>query len=106
VDSGYWPLYRFDPARESAGEHPFPLDSKQPTMPLRDFAAQEGRYSLLARSKPDLAERLMTLAQEDVNERWHLYEQLAGVERHAPDDSITRGAETEKTVTPAEEELP
>jgi pyruvate-ferredoxin/flavodoxin oxidoreductase len=106
VDSGYWPLYRYDPARETAGEHQFLLDSKQPTMPLRDFAAQEGRYSLLARSKPELAERLMTLAQEDVNERWHLYEQLAGVERHAPDDSITRGADTEKTVAPAEEELP
>ena len=82
------------------------LDSKAPSMPLREFAAQEGRYSLLARSKPDLAERLMTLAQEDVNERRHLYEQLAGVERHTPDDSITKSADAEQAMGPAEEELP
>ena len=105
VDSGYWPLYRFDPARESAGEHPFLLDSRQPSLPLREFAAQEGRYSLLARSKPDLAERLMTLAQEDVDERWRLYQQLAGVERHAPDGSIDKVADADQMVAPAEEEL-
>jgi pyruvate-ferredoxin/flavodoxin oxidoreductase len=107
VDSGYWPLYRFDPSRETAGEHPFLLDSKDPTVPLREFAAQEGRYTLLARSKPELAERLMTLAQEDVDERWHLYKQMAGVERHTPDDTITTtSADTQPNVGPAEEELP
>jgi pyruvate-ferredoxin/flavodoxin oxidoreductase len=104
VDSGYWPLYRFDPGREAAGEHPFLLDSKTPSMPLRDFAAKEGRYSLLARSKPELAQRLMTVAQEDVDERWRLYEQLAGVERHTPDENIVSGAPSEMLAA-AEEEL-
>jgi pyruvate-ferredoxin/flavodoxin oxidoreductase len=111
VDSGYWPLYRFDPRSEAEGNHPFVLDSKAPTIPLREFAAKEGRYSLLARSKPEVAERLMTLAQADVDERRHLYEQMAGVERHAPNDSITvdghavaaRVGTQEKD---AEEELP
>ena len=107
VDSGYWPLYRFDPAREAAGEHPFLLDSRAPTIPLSDFAAKEGRYSLLARSRPDVAQRLMKLAQQDVDERRHLYEQMAGVERHAPAEAPPDGAagETEKRVE-VEEELP
>ena len=57
-------------------------DRRSPNdIPLKDFAAKEGRYSLLARSKPQLAERLMDLAQEDVNERRRLYEQMAGIER-------------------------
>jgi pyruvate-ferredoxin/flavodoxin oxidoreductase len=84
VDSGYWPLYRFDPGREAEGEHPFMLDSRAPTIPLREFAAKEGRYSILGRSQPDLAARLMDMAQADVDERRRLYEQLAGVERHQP----------------------
>jgi pyruvate-ferredoxin/flavodoxin oxidoreductase len=106
VDSGYWPLYRFDPRTEIEGKHPLVLDSKAPTMPLREFAAKEGRYTLLARSKPELAERLMTIAQADVDERRRLYEQMAGVERHAPDDTISSNGHA---VTPAkelEEELP
>jgi pyruvate-ferredoxin/flavodoxin oxidoreductase len=106
VDSGYWPLYRFDPKREGAGEHPFVLDSRAPTMQLKDFAAKEGRYSLLARSKPELAGRLMDLAQKDVNERWHVYEQMAGVERHAPDDSIAKQADPAEKGGAVEEELP
>ncbi len=105
VDSGYWPLYRFDPARETAGEHPFLLDSKAPTMPLADFAKQEGRYSLLARSKPELAQTLMSVAQQDVDERWHLYQQLAGVERHAPNGSIVNGAAESQPAAATEEEL-
>ncbi len=105
VDSGYWPLYRFDPSRGSTGEHPFLLDSRTPSIPLRDFAAKEGRYSLLARSKPELSERLMKLAQDDVTERWHLYEQMAGVERHAPDDAIAKSADPNEKVGPVEEDL-
>ncbi len=111
VDSGYWPLYRFDPRIESQGMHPLVLDSKAPTIPLRDFAAKEGRYSLLARSKPEVAERLMTIAQADVNERRHLYEQMAGVERHSPDDSMNKNGDTEparggSSNLEPEEELP
>lgn len=106
VDSGYWPLYRFDPRRETAGEHPFVLDAKAPSMPLSEFAAKEGRFTLLARSKPELAQRLMALAQDDVTERWHLYEQMAGVERHSPDDTITRNEDQIDEVSVPEEELP
>ncbi|MFI5283056.1 MAG: pyruvate:ferredoxin (flavodoxin) oxidoreductase [Candidatus Dormibacterales bacterium] len=108
VDSGYWPLYRFDPRRGTAGMPPLVLDSKAPTIPLRDFASKEGRYSLLARSKPALAERLMGIAQADVDERRHLYEQMAGVARHAPNDTINGDGQPEpaRAGADAEEELP
>jgi pyruvate-ferredoxin/flavodoxin oxidoreductase len=106
VDSGYWPLYRFDPAREASGEHPFLLDSRAPSIPLQEFAAKEGRYSLLARSKPELAGRLMTLAQADVNERRHVYEQMAGIARNAPDASALQGADPVEKNGAVEEELP
>jgi pyruvate-ferredoxin/flavodoxin oxidoreductase len=81
VDSGYWPLYRFDPAHSEVGEHPLRLDSKKPSIPLKVFTSKEARYAMLARSDPERAERLSREAQDDVDARRHLYEQLAGVER-------------------------
>jgi pyruvate-ferredoxin/flavodoxin oxidoreductase len=81
VRSGYWPLYRYDPA---ATVSPFHLDSKAPTIPLSQFTGQETRFGILARTSPDRFDRLMDEAQRDVRERWRLYEQLAGVSRSAP----------------------
>jgi pyruvate-ferredoxin/flavodoxin oxidoreductase len=84
VDSGYWPLYRFDPRLED--HHPFHLDSKKPSIPFKEFAWQEARFAMLARSQPEEAERLFRLAQEDIDERWSLYEQLADIERNVQGD--------------------
>jgi pyruvate-ferredoxin/flavodoxin oxidoreductase len=83
VKSGYWPLFRFHPG---AGEHdhPFQLDSKAPTIPVREFTSREERFAMLAGKDPELADRLLDLAQDDVDERWRYYEQLATVERTAP----------------------
>jgi pyruvate-ferredoxin/flavodoxin oxidoreductase len=83
VRSGYWPLYRYRPSLEEH-EHPFQLDSAPPATPLREFAMQEARYAVLARSDPERAAELMALAQADVDERWRYYAQLAGVERTIP----------------------
>ncbi len=83
VRSGYWPLYRYSPQAETEGL-PFHLDSKPPSMKLRDFALTEARFAMVARSEPEEFEHLMARAQEDVDERWKLYEQLAGVQRAAP----------------------
>jgi pyruvate-ferredoxin/flavodoxin oxidoreductase len=84
VRSGYWPLYRYDPRHATTGDRAFRLDSKKPTIPVREFASTEGRFAMLQRSRPEEAEALLRLAQRDVDERWHFYEQLAGVERTAP----------------------
>ena len=86
VDSGYWPLYRFDPRNEEAGEHALRLDSKKPSIPLKAFTSKEARYAMLTRSDPDRAERLAREAQNDVDARRHLYEQLAGVDRSTSHD--------------------
>jgi pyruvate-ferredoxin/flavodoxin oxidoreductase len=81
ADSGYWPLYRYDPRLD----HPFQLDSRAPKLPLAEFTGKEARFAMLARSRPAEAERLAEQAQRDVSERWHLYEQMAGIE-HTPED--------------------
>jgi pyruvate-ferredoxin/flavodoxin oxidoreductase len=85
VASGYWPLYRYHPSPEP-GTHPFSLDSKKPTVKLHEFQENETRFAVLERSDPDRAQHLQALAQADVDERWHYYEQLAGVERSIPVD--------------------
>jgi len=99
VTSGYWPLYRFHPSPEE-GSHPFKLDSKKPTMPVRAFALQEGRFSMLARSRPELSEQLLNMAQADVDERWHYYEQLAGLERTVPQEPVLVDDEDEIAASP------
>jgi pyruvate-ferredoxin/flavodoxin oxidoreductase len=81
ITSGYWPLYRYDPRSAHDGSKPFHLDSRKPTTSFRDFALKEGRYAMLARANPAQAERLLELAQKDIDERWHFYEQMAGIER-------------------------
>ena len=83
VDTGYWPLYRYDPRHAEAGEHPFRLDSRPPKLPLTEFTSREARFAMLGRSRPAEAAELAALAQHDVDERWHVYEQLAEIE-HEP----------------------
>ena len=81
VDTGYWPLYRYDPRHVEAGEHPFRLDSRAPKLPVSEFMASEARFAMLKRAHPAEAAELGELAQRDVDERWHLYEQVARIER-------------------------
>ena len=83
VKAGYWPLYRYRPTSDEH-EHPFQLDSAAPSIPLREFALQEARYAMLARSDPARSEMLLDLAQDAIDERWRYYEQLADVERRVP----------------------
>jgi pyruvate-ferredoxin/flavodoxin oxidoreductase len=80
VDSGAWVLYRYDPRRAAQGLNPLQLDSKAPKIPLKDYAYNETRFKMLTQSKPEQAERLLALAQQDVKERWQMYEQLASLD--------------------------
>ena len=77
VDSGYWPLVRFDPRRIKQGKNPLQLDSRPPKIPLHEYVYNENRYTMLARSQPDRAEELLAKAQEDVNMRWQMYKMWA-----------------------------
>ncbi len=79
VESGAWPLYRYDPRLRAQGRNPLQLDSKVPSIPLREYSYNENRYRMLAQSHPEVAERLLTEAQRAVLERWRKYEHLASM---------------------------
>jgi pyruvate-ferredoxin/flavodoxin oxidoreductase len=73
VLSGYWPLMRYNPALRAEGKNPFQLDSKAPSIPLKDYAYQEARYTMLVRSDSAAARELLTMAQDDVERQWRVY---------------------------------
>ena len=77
VESGYWPLYRFDPRLADEGKNPFQLDSKEPDGTIRQFLMGEVRYRTLTQSFPDEAERLHKLLEEQVGERYVQYKTMA-----------------------------
>jgi pyruvate-ferredoxin/flavodoxin oxidoreductase len=75
VESGYWPLYHFDPTL--TGQNPFQLDSKPPKIPLQDYMYNENRFRVLLQSNPQVAAQLLSAAQAGVEARWQKYEELA-----------------------------
>nr|VFK80014.1 MAG: pyruvate-ferredoxin/flavodoxin oxidoreductase [Candidatus Kentron sp. SD] len=77
VNSGHWPLFRYDPRRAEQGENPLHMDSSKPSIPYRDFAASETRFNILAHTSPDDAERYMNEAQRIISSRYRWYSQLA-----------------------------
>jgi pyruvate-ferredoxin/flavodoxin oxidoreductase len=78
VASGYWPLFRYDPAMREIGANPFRLDSPRPTIQLKEYAYNENRYKALTISRAREAEQLMAAAQSGVDEKYRLYEDMAG----------------------------
>lgn len=77
VETGYWPLYRYDPRLKEKGKNPFVLDSKEPKGDFKEFLLGEVRYSSLRRTFPDNAERLFQKAEEDMKERYWFYKHMA-----------------------------
>jgi pyruvate-ferredoxin/flavodoxin oxidoreductase len=77
VQSAHWPLFRYHPALAREGRNPFTLDSKGPTVPLRKYAYNETRYTMLAHAHPEAAEALLAEAERDALERWRRYEYLS-----------------------------
>jgi pyruvate-ferredoxin/flavodoxin oxidoreductase len=77
VDSGYWPLFRYDPVRGARGETPLNMDSKAPRAGLEQFARNEGRFRMVERQDPARFRDLMQAAQQRVSDRFGVYQQLA-----------------------------
>jgi pyruvate-ferredoxin/flavodoxin oxidoreductase len=77
VNSGYWPLFRYNPEQAAHGKNPMTLDSRKPKLPLEKYIYREGRYRMLTQSNPEAANRLLALAKSDVESRWKQYEELA-----------------------------
>ncbi len=80
VKSGVWPIYRYNPDLIKEGKNPLQLDSKAPSIPVRDFAYNETRYRMLVQSNEERAEMLIKLAQKDADARWQQYSQLAALQ--------------------------
>ncbi len=80
TDSGYWPLYRYDPRLKAEGKNPLQLDSRPPRIPLKDYAYNEARYRMLTQTNPEAAARLLAEAQAAVLEHWRRYEQMAAMD--------------------------
>lgn len=80
VKSGHWLLYRYNPTLIEQGKNPLILDSKEPSIPLAEYAYSENRFRTLKAKDPDRAKLLLDLGQQDVNRRWNLYRQLAGMD--------------------------
>jgi pyruvate-ferredoxin/flavodoxin oxidoreductase len=79
VQSGAWPLYRFNPAWIDEGKNPLKIDSKAPTIPVSEYAYNETRYRMLLQSDEQRAEFLMSQAERDAKSRWNLYKQMAAM---------------------------
>jgi pyruvate-ferredoxin/flavodoxin oxidoreductase len=79
VQSGYWPLMRYNPALRETGKNPFQLDSRAPAIRLKEYTYREARYTMLARSNPNLAAKLLAEAQDDVERQWRVYSARAAM---------------------------
>jgi pyruvate-ferredoxin/flavodoxin oxidoreductase len=84
VQSGYWPLCRYNPELAKQGKNPLQLDSRAPTLPLEKYIYNETRYTMLAHSNPEAARRLLAEAQREVIRRWKFYEYLAAMPGPGP----------------------
>jgi pyruvate-ferredoxin/flavodoxin oxidoreductase len=79
-DSGFWPLYRYDPRLADEGKNPLQLDSKPPTEDIEEFMYKQNRFRSLRSSDPDRANKLLKAIRKDVITRWKFYEQMANLD--------------------------
>jgi pyruvate-ferredoxin/flavodoxin oxidoreductase len=77
VDSGHWPLFRFDPRRLDKGDAPLQMDSGAPKIPLGTYVRNETRYRMVEQQNPEHFKKLLDHAQLDATNRYSVYEQLA-----------------------------
>ncbi len=84
VESGQWLLYRYNPERAEAGENPLALDSRAPARKLQEYLLQQTRFKMLTKSKPEDAQRLWKMAQQDVETRYRMYQYMASRKTEAP----------------------
>ncbi len=77
VESGYWPLYRFDPRREENGENPLVVEYKEPDGTLQEFLSGENRYAMLERMMPEASKEMRAGLEKDCKQRYKMLKQLS-----------------------------
>ncbi len=85
VDSGYWPLYRFNPALAEEGKNPFMLESKAPDGSLQEFLSGENRYAMLERFHPELSKAFREQIEKDYTDRFAILSHLADADFSKPE---------------------
>ncbi|HEX5069224.1 MAG TPA: pyruvate:ferredoxin (flavodoxin) oxidoreductase [Vicinamibacterales bacterium] len=79
VDSGVWPLYRFDPRRLHKGEPPLHLDYGPPRARVADYLRNEARFRMVERADPARYKKFVAQSQAAAEKRYAVYQQLAGI---------------------------
>ena len=78
MESGYWPLFRYNPTLKAEGKNPFVLESKAPDGTLQQFLSGEDRYASLEKSFPEESKRLRSQIEQEVSARFERLQKLAG----------------------------
>ncbi|HAD06017.1 MAG TPA: pyruvate:ferredoxin (flavodoxin) oxidoreductase, partial [Anaerolineaceae bacterium] len=91
VQSGVWPVFRYNPLLAEEGKNPLQLDSRDPSVPVEEYAYNETRYRMLLQSDESRAEALMKQAREDAIRRWKLYQQMASIQYNGHGQEPTAG---------------
>lgn len=79
VESGVWPLYRFDPNRAAKGEPPLHLDYGAPKAKVADYMRNESRFRTVERADPARYKRFVQESQAAAERRYAVHQQLAGI---------------------------
>lgn len=77
VDSGYWPLFRFNPELEKKGENPLVFDSPDPKISFADYISEQNRFKVLKAEFPDKADELFKIADEGVKKEFALLKRMS-----------------------------
>ncbi|RMG12062.1 MAG: pyruvate:ferredoxin (flavodoxin) oxidoreductase [Deltaproteobacteria bacterium] len=78
ADSGFWPLFRYDPRERRDGAFPLKLDNMGKGLDLSAFTENETRFRMVERRDPERARRLLERAKQEIVWRRAVYERLAG----------------------------
>jgi len=90
VNSGHWPLLRYDPRKITSGKNPLHLDSKKPSIAYQDFSKTETRFSMLWHTHPERAKALMQQTQQEVEQNYHHYRQLADLDWQSEENKLVQ----------------
>jgi pyruvate-ferredoxin/flavodoxin oxidoreductase len=94
VDSGYWPLYRYNPELADEGKNPFTLESKAPDGSLQEFLSGENRYAMLERFHPELSKAFRAKIEKDYADRYAIYTHLAEADYSKAEAGAPQACET------------
>jgi pyruvate-ferredoxin/flavodoxin oxidoreductase len=79
VDSGVWPLYRYDPRRVAQGQPPLTLDSGEPRISAKQYMRNETRFRMVEKIDPERFKRLALMAERNTRQNVAVYKQMAGI---------------------------